>query len=311
MEYFKEKIEIGRIRAKNRIWLAPMAEITDKFYRKKASQLGAGFAFSGMVSVKGLLHNYDSTMKKVGNFYKGEMFSFQLFGDDAKDFYNAVKLLIEKEDLHIFDINAGCPVKKVVKTGSGSALILHPEKIYDIVKILKDNFDITLSVKTRKGWNETVNSEKLIKLAAKAGADFIILHPRTREQMYTETIDIDYAYHIKNNFDIPIILSGDIKTKKDLEDKKIFDGVMVGRSAFKNISIFSELLDMDIRINFKDLALEHLDYYNKQYKRISGFKKFLPIYLEHSILDKRERNKVYSLKTYEEIRETIEKFIKS
>jgi tRNA-dihydrouridine synthase len=129
--------------------------------------------------------------------------------------------------------------------------------------------------------------------------------------MYTGKIDIDYAIYIKNKFDIPVILSGDIQTKKDLEEKEIFDAVMIGRAAFRNIGIFSELLGINKKISFRELSLEHLDYYNKQYKRIGGFKKFLPIYLEHSVLDKKDRNKIYSLTTYEEIRKILEELIKS
>ena len=307
---FSKPITIKDIRAKNRMWLAPMAEITDKFFRMKALQFGAGFAFSGMISAKGLTHNYKSTIKKVGNHYENEMFSFQLFGSEAKDFFEATKLVIERENIKIFDINAGCPVKKVVKIGSGSTLILKPKKIYDIVKILKDNFDITLSVKTRKGWDDNRSSEKLIEYAVKAGVDFIVIHPRTREQMYKGTVDLQYAKYIKEKFDVPTIVSGDVKEKNDLKDREYFDGVMIGREAFKDIGIFAKLLGKKITINYKDLFLDHLKYYNENYKRISGFKKFLPIYLEHTDLNKVEKNKVYSLKTYEELKK-ISKYIKN
>jgi tRNA-dihydrouridine synthase B len=308
---FSKPLIIKDIVAENRIWLAPMAEITDRFLRMKAIQFGAGFAFSGMVSVKGLIHNYESTIKKVGNHYENEMFSFQLFGSEAKDFFEATKLVIKRENIKIFDINAGCPVKKVVKTGSGSALILRPEKIYDIVKMLKDNFDITLSVKTRKGWDDSTNSEKLIEYAVKAGVDFISIHPRTREQFYNGDIDLDYALYLKEKFDIPLIMSGNIKNKMDLKSREKFDGVMIGREAFKDIGIFTKLLGKEITINYKDLFLEHLKYYNENYKRIGGFKKFLPVYLEHTNLTKIERNEIYSLKTYEEIEKVVSPRIKS
>ncbi len=300
---FNNELNIGKIHAKNRIWLAPMAEITDKFFRKKAVEYGAGFTFSGMVSVKGLINNYKSTMKKVGNHYDNENFSFQLFGSDPKDFYQAVKLLIEKDSIHIFDINAGCPVKKVVKTSSGSALILYPQRVYDIVKILKDNFDITLSIKTRKGWNDKTTSEQLIEYSIKAGIDFITIHPRTREQMYSGNADIEYCKYIRSKYDIPMIVSGDIKSIKDLDERKEFDGVMIGREAFKDLSIFSELQGRRMEIDYKKLFLEHIQFYEKHYKRIGGFKKFLPMYIQHTQISKTDRNKIYQLKEYEEIKQ--------
>ena len=184
------------------------------------------------------------TLKMIEIEEKEHPISMQIFGSDYKTITASAIQMINKSPIDILDVNMGCPVNKVTKSGAGSSLLKTPEKIYDIVKSLKENVNIPVTIKIRAGWDvHTINCDKVASLASSAGVDAIAIHGRTRSQMYTGTVNLDYIKMVKDVATCPVIGNGDIK---DIESaKRVFDlgveGIMIGRAALGNPYIFEQL----------------------------------------------------------------------
>ncbi len=238
------KFKIGNVELKNNIVLAPMAGVTTSAFRQLCLEYGAGLVCTEMISDKGLYYENQKTLKMIEIKEEEHPISMQIFGSDAQSITNSAKYLISKTPIDILDVNMGCPVNKVVKSGSGSALLKDPNKIYDIVASLKDNVELPVTVKIRAGWDvHSVNCDKVASMICKAGADAITIHGRTRSQLYTGTANLDYIKMVKDVSTIPVIGNGDIKdinSAKAMLDLGV-DAIMVGRASLGNPFIFKEL----------------------------------------------------------------------
>lgn len=238
------KLKIGSVELKNNIILAPMAGVSTSAYRTICLEQGAGLVCSEMISDKGLIYENQKTLQMINIKKEEHPLSLQLFGSDYHTITDAAKILIKHCDLDILDINMGCPVNKVVKNGAGSALLKSPNKIYDIVKSLKEQINVPITIKIRAGWDQNnINADKVAKIAEQAGADAVTIHGRTRAQLYNGTVNLDYIKMVKDAVTIPVIGNGDIK---DLDSAiKMFDlgvdGIMIGRAAMGNPFFFKML----------------------------------------------------------------------
>lgn len=225
--------------------LAPMAGITDLPFRIICKRCGADVVYTEMISAKALYYKNEKSIKMLKTTDEECPCVVQLFGSEADVISSAVKSYINNSDFEGIDINMGCPVPKVVKSGEGSALMRTPDKAYDIVRAVKDASGLPLSVKIRSGWNENeVNAVEFSLLMQKAGADLIIVHPRTREQFFSGHSDWSIINQIKDSLDIPVIASGDIinpETAEDILRLTNADGIMIGRAAMGNPWIFSQI----------------------------------------------------------------------
>lgn len=239
------KFKIGNVEPDNFLVLAPMAGITNEPFRKICKKMGAGLVVGEMVSDKGLAYQNEKThlMIKVSPFERP--IAIQVFGSDYESITKAAKLIYEKSNPDIIDVNMGCPVQKVVGKGAGAALLKEPTKIYDIVKSLKDNLPIPIMIKIRSGWDQTsINCDKVTLLATKAGVDGITIHGRTRSQMYRGESSLEYIKMVRDATDIPVIGNGDIKGVKDairMKEETKVDALMIGRAALGNPWIFRDL----------------------------------------------------------------------
>lgn len=238
------KIKIGNVELKNNIILAPMAGVTTSSYRTICLEHGVGLVCTEMISDKGLAYENAKTFKMIEIEKNEHPISMQIFGSDYESITSSAKLMLEHTQADILDVNMGCPVNKVVKSGSGSALLKTPEKIYDIVKSLKDNVSVPVTVKIRAGWDyHSINCDKVAKLASDAGADAIVIHGRTRSSLYNGVANLDYIKMVKDNATCPVIGNGDIKDIESAE--KMYatgvDGIMIGRAALGNPFIFDQL----------------------------------------------------------------------
>lgn len=238
------KLKIGHVELKNNIILAPMAGVTTSSYRTICLEYGAGLVCTEMISDKGLAYENAKTLKMIEIEEQEHPVSMQIFGSDYQSITASAKLMLKHSPIDILDVNMGCPVNKVVKSGAGSALLKTPEKIYDIVKSLKENVNVPVTVKIRAGWDyHSINCDKVAKLASGAGADAIVIHGRTRSSLYNGVVNLDYIKMVKENATCPVIGNGDIK---DIESAKRMyetgvDGIMIGRAALGNPFIFKQL----------------------------------------------------------------------
>ena len=305
-----KKVKIGNVELKNNLILAPMAGVTNEAFRTICMEKGAGLVYAEMVSDKGLLYSNQKThdMIKVGA--SEHPISMQLFGSSAETIIEAAKIVEQKSNADILDINMGCPVNKVVKDGSGSALLKTPDKIYDIVKGLKDNINMPITIKIRAGWdNATINCDEVARLATKAGVDAIAIHGRTRAKMYQGTSDNTYIKMVRDNTDKIVIGNGDIKTLADLEEmqKTGCDAFMIGRATLGNPWIFEELQGIVNQVTPVDIIMTLLDHARRlcvlygEKRAMVEMRTHAAWYFKMIRGTKEYRKKVVLIKTYEEL----------
>lgn len=257
------KKTIGNVTLKNNLILAPMAGVTNEAFRTICIEKGAGLVYAEMVSDKGLLYSNKKTYDMIKVSKDEHPISMQLFGNDVDTILEAAKIIEKESNADILDINMGCPVNKVVKDGSGSALLKTPDKIYDIVKALKDNINMPVTIKIRAGWdNQTINCDEVARLATRAGVDAIAIHGRTRAKMYQGESNNEYIKMVRDNTDVFVIGNGDIKTYEDiLEMKKTgCDAFMIGRATLGNPWIFEELQGIKREVTNEEIIMMMLEH---------------------------------------------------
>lgn len=224
-------------------FLAPMAGIADLAFRELCVQYGAAYTVSEMVSSKGLTMG-DKKSAQLLTLGNDRPAGAQIFGDDPEIMAKAaVKCLDFNPD--IIDINMGCPAQKIAMNGGGASLMKKPELAYEITKAVVQAVDIPVTVKIRKGWDEeSVNAVEMAELAEKAGASAVAVHGRTRQQMYSGSVDFDIIAQVKKAVGIPVIANGDIKDEQSaaiMLEKTNADAIMIGRGALGNPWVFSKI----------------------------------------------------------------------
>lgn len=237
-------MDIGKVKIKTPIVLAPMAGVTDKPFRLLVKEKGCGLLVSEMVSCKGLLYNNKKTFDLLDFEEVERPFAVQLFGSDPEEMAVAAKKVQElKPDM--IDINMGCPVPKVVNNGEGSALLKNPSLIYEIVSKMVDSLDIPVTVKIRMGWDEkSINACQVAQVIEQAGASAIAIHARTRSQFYAGKADWQVIKDVVQTVKIPVIGNGDIKNSQDalaMIKETGCQGIMVGRAAEGNPWLFAQI----------------------------------------------------------------------
>lgn len=237
-------MKIRNIEFKDIAFLAPMAGVTDMAFRELCAAFGAAYTVTEMVSSKGLVMG-DKKSAMLLTLGKGEgIAGAQIFGDDPDIMARAaVKCLAFSPD--IIDINMGCPAPKVAMNGGGASLMKDPRLAGRIVKAVRQAVDIPVTVKIRKGWDDSsVNATELAKILEANGADAITVHGRTRQQMYSGTVDYDSIAAVKKTVKIPVIGNGDItdiySAAKMIQNTGC-DAVMIGRGAFGNPWLFRQV----------------------------------------------------------------------
>lgn len=268
-------LQIGGLALAHNVVLAPLAGITNIPFRILCRQAGAALAFTEMVSVNGLVREGVKTLALLKSSPEDRPLGIQLFGDTPLQLADAARMIEGYGEL--LDINMGCPVRKVVGTGAGSALLREPLKIAAIIRAVRGVTNLPLTVKIRSGWHcGDDNYLEIGKIAEAEGCDAITLHPRSRSRMFAGSADWSQLRDLKQNLSIPVIGSGDLFTAQDclrMLAETGCDGVMVARGALGAPWIFRQVLELDQRgmvtpidnAERADTVMKHLELYAAEY----------------------------------------------
>ena len=226
---------------------APLAGISNLPLRLMAKEAGCGLVCSEMISANGLVFGSSKTIQLLQSTPEEKPLSVQLFGSDWAMVADAAQR-VEAAGADIVDINFGCSVRKILKSGSGSALMREPKKATDLLKAVRAAVSIPLTIKMRSGWTaDGSQAIALARLAQTCGVDAVTVHPRTAKQGFGGTADWRLIAKIKRELSIPVIGNGDIASAQDalrMFELTRCDAVMVGRAAFGNPFIFSQIIDL-------------------------------------------------------------------
>ena len=301
---------IGEVEIPTRLVLAPMAGVSVQAFRRQGRRYGAGLVCSEMVSVAGIAHRNERTLDYLRVASDEHPLAIQIFGSDAGAMAEAARM-VEAAGADIVDINFGCPVKKVTKTGAGCSLLDDPGQATRIVAAVAEATPLPVSVKMRRG---TENGSRVCldvgpRLVA-AGAASLTLHPRSAKQMYTGQADHSLTTELVSLVDVPVIASGDITSRARAQAVLATTGasaVMVGRAAQGNPWALAEIMGGAAEPSREEVVAELLLFMRETVRelgefRATGFlKKFYGWYLGRGRFPKPFKQELVMLPTIAEV----------
>jgi len=251
-------LKIGSLETSNNVFLAPLAGIGDNAFRIIGRQYGAGLTFTEMISAHGLVNGNYRSHELLRITKREKPCALQLFGANEDILARAI-MICSEYDPDMIDINAGCSVKKVLKTGAGANLLRDADNFYRIMRTCVSVSPYPVSVKTRLGLTEkTINIIEIAQAAEEAGVKLFTLHPRTASQGYSGSARWEYIAQVKNVLRIPVCGNGDIRASGDgikMVEETGCDAVMIGRGAIGNPWLLRNIVEA-----FRLYPKEYRDY---------------------------------------------------
>jgi tRNA-dihydrouridine synthase B len=261
---------------KNPVLLAPLAGVSDHPFRRVCAQQGADLTYVEMISATAMLYESRKTYDMLKRHEAEHRLGVQITGPSADQVGRAVAIL-HSLPFDTIDINMGCPVKKVVKTGCGSAILRDPERVFATVKAARESTDKPVSAKIRLGWDrQSLNGVEVAQAIAEAGASWLTVHGRTRADDYGIPVDLEGIRGIKVAVSIPVIGNGNLFQSSDVDhmrDVAAVDGVMISRGALGNPWLFREIKNKSAVVTVDDwesTVLQHLDWQQAEYGDQAG-----------------------------------------
>lgn len=239
-------VKIGNLEIKGKVMLAPMAGITSSGYREYMSSFGVDLCVTEMVSDMGLIYGNDETASYITFKKISCPTGVQLFGNNPETIKKAAEIALNANpDIVFIDVNMGCPVPKVTKAGSGSALMKDPKLCGDIIRAIKSVTDKPVTAKIRLGWDEkSINFLEVIKELELAGVDMIGIHARTRKELYMGQPHYEMIKNLRKKMNVPLAVSGNIYTLDDAINALKITGadlVMVARGGVGNPFLIKQI----------------------------------------------------------------------
>lgn len=241
----RKPISLGSVEFQSPLLLAPMSMICKSPFRRLMEDLGAGGTVSELISCHGINYKNEKTLDMLKIHPKEKSVGIQLFGEDAQKMALAAQVACDQEVMPKFiDINMGCPVRKVVSKGGGSALLKDPTKLADFFKAIKNAIPVPLTIKIRTGWDQdNRNADEVLHIAKEEGIEFVAVHGRTRTQQYKGHADWEYLETLANNNILPLIGNGDLNTAQQVQTRlqqTNCQALMLGRGPLRNPFLFLE-----------------------------------------------------------------------
>lgn len=307
----------------SKVFMAPMAGITDAPMRKVLASCGGGNLISEMAAINAIQRKNPKSWQ-IAN-VKDEPYPVvvQLVGNNPELFADAAKLVADLGARSI-DINMGCPVKKIINNDSGSALMNDLPRASKIIKATVKATPLKVSVKFRKGWDsEHINAVEFAKMCEQSGASYVTVHGRTRAQGYSGVADWEIIGAVKNAVKIPVIGNGDIDSPQKAEQmlqKYGVDGVMIGRAVLGNPWLLNrvhhylqsgEILTEPSIAQIKEMMLKHLRLLVEYYGERGGMaisRKHISWYVKSLYDAKRFREQYTKLNTLQESEDLINQY---
>jgi tRNA-dihydrouridine synthase B len=306
---------IGSVEIPGRLVLAPMAGVSVQAFRRQGRRYGAGLVCSEMVSCAGLSHGNERTLGYLRIGRDEHPLAVQIFGSEPELMAEAARM-VEDAGADLVDINFGCPVRKVTKTGAGATLLEEPDRACRIVESVANAVAVPVSVKMRRGLDN--GSRAALAVGPKlvdAGAASLTLHPRSARQMYTGSADHELTAELVDVVDVPVIASGDVNTRDRAEEVLETTGcaaVMVGRAAQGNPWALGEIAGrLDGEPTREEIVAELLLFMHDTVEemgesRATGFlKKFYGWYLGHGRFPKPFKQELVQLETVSEVEDRL------
>jgi len=248
------------------VFLAPLAGVSDAPFRRIASAQGATLTYVEMLSATALLYESRRTLEMMRRHPEERRLGVQITGKTADEVARAVEVL-DKHPFETIDINMGCPVSKVVKSGCGSAILRDPERVYETVRLAVQATGKPLSVKIRLGWDRSSYTyREVADAAARGGAAWLTVHGRLRCDDYAVPVDLERIAEIKKQLSIPVVGNGNIFSRADaiwMQEHTGVDAVMVSRGALGNPWLFRDLTEGERPVTlaeWQDAVQAHLSW---------------------------------------------------
>jgi len=277
----RDMLKIGNYKLPSRILLAPLAGCSNLPFRLIMRSYGAKFAFFEMIYANALPRNKKS-IEMLATTSKDSPIAGQILGSDPDLMLASARIMLEHVKIKFLDINAACPVKKIVKKKAGAYMIKEPQLLYRVVKKLSSNLEVPITVKLRAGYDD-IDRDNIADIAKKcemSGASAIFIHGRTRSQGYSGPVDLGAIKAVKSAVTIPVFGSGNIFTPEqagEMMDATGCDGILVARGSFGNPWIFRNIerylkgkpLFVPTFEDRRKAALKHLKHLEKYYSSLS------------------------------------------